>query len=189
MCFWEFNTVDLRKTNLDLNKKSLEEKKHWPFSDFWVLPLFYKHCNLTVTRRFGSWPTNDSNPVMSLTCVTWDRHRAGRKAVTWECKARAASRHLCARVLPPASCPGRMSAIHATPASCPPGCWLDLLKRAGWPVGPQIWCPLFTWADAELDRCSENTLGVKTLLSFTPFSQQRIKQPFVFTVGYFHKES
>lgn len=94
---------------------------------------------------------------------------------------------LCARVLPYTSSPVRMSAIHAIPASCPPGCWLDLLKRAGWPVGPQIWCPLFTWADAELNRCTENTLGIKTLLSFTPFSQQRIKQPFVFMVGYFHQ--
>lgn len=185
MCFWEFN-IDLRKKPRFKQRLYRREEKLTFQSLLNATSILQrKHCNLTIIRRFGSWPTNLNNPAMSLTRVTWDGHRAGRKAVTRECKARAGSRHLCVPKSHPPSPLALAGRVPGIPVHHAAG--LTSSKELADQWVPKIWCPSFTWADTKLSRGTENTSGVKTLLSLTPFSQQRISQPFVFMVGYFHK--
>lgn len=106
---------------------------------------------------------------------------------------------LCARALPLPSIPSKPNAQH----TCQPGHSLELRARARLPVGipmttvPNVWCPLFAWADTRMSGCTEGTLKVKIFFSFiqrtnsasSHMAEVRMNQPFVFMVGYFCKKS
>lgn len=107
---------------------------------------------------------------------------------------------LCAGALPLPSLPSKPNAQH----TCQPGHWPELQARARLPVGipmttaPEVWCPLFAWADTRMSGCTEGTLKVEILLSFihtqplpilTWQRWERTNDLYLFMVGYFCKKS